>query len=612
MRQQLIQFWRVLTHNYKTLLTFQLGYRLFGLLVIFPLARLLFYLSIEWYGMPYITQSMLQSYLLQPSTLFLMVVLVAVLMFYLVFEMAVLACLFSHSYEGRTLRLKPLLLHVVRDFRQRKKRRPFQLAIAALTLFLSVELLHLVGMASTLSLPIELSEAVEGRRLLQFAFYGSIAMLAFIAIFTFFTMHTVFAQGTSYRQAKTEQRLLLGKKRGSLLLGWLGLNFLLNVLLYIIYILVAGLLALLIFLTRGQEYVLGVLLTALYTFYLIATFLASLVLVPINYAWLMTRYYDIKVQKNQAIELPEIREVRVRSIERVWIKRAITAIVLVVFLLNVTSVFTTLAEPESRLAYLKRPDVVAHRGASLVAPENTLAALDAAIEMGADIVEFDLQETADDVPVLMHDARLGRTTNDAQNRYVHQVTLEEIQQLDAGSWFSEDFIGEPVPTFEETLAHVQGRTRIFVDLKARSQTFNENVVSLIEAYDFIEEALILSFSLEQLEAIKALNPEIQTVLLIATFFGDIERLIRNPNIDHFAFRRTVLQMHPQFVERIHLADKKVYVWAVDERVHMQRLMALDVDGLISKDPILANTVVSGRFTTNRFNTLLEALFTPNQ
>ncbi|TVP96647.1 MAG: hypothetical protein EA374_00935 [Acholeplasmatales bacterium] len=612
MRHQLQQFWRVLTVNFKTLLAFELGYRILGVLVIVPLARLMFYLSIAWYGMPYITQSMLLSYLMRPTTVLLIIVLLIVLMLYLMFEMTVLACLFSHSHQGHVIRLKPLLLFVFNDIRHRKNRRPLRIAIAALSFFLSVELLHLVGMASTLRLPLELSEAVNTRRLWQLGFYAGIALLMVVTIKTFFTMHNLLAHGQTVQAAKTNQRHTLRNQRLSIVLAWLLLNFVLNLLLYAVYALVAGLLALLIFMTRGQAYILGVLLTALYTFYIIATWLASLILVPVNYAWLMTRYYDLKQQNGQPIELPNIRDVRTRTIDKIWLKRALTLFVLGVFFLNVTSVFTALSEPESRLAYVKRPDIVAHRGAALVAPENTLSAIDAAIEMGADIVEFDLHETLDHVPVLMHDARLGRTTNDTENRLVRTVTLDEIKQLDAGSWFSEAFVGEPVPTLEETLAHVQGRTRVFLDLKARSETFNARVVELIEDYDFVEDALVLSFSLDQLKAIKALNPDIQTVLLIATFFGDIQRLINNPNIDHFAFRRTVLQMNPHFVESIHQADKKVYVWAVDDRLHMQRFVVMDVDGLISKDPLIAREVVYGRFTTTRFNALLEALFAPER
>lgn len=95
------------------------------------------------------------------------------------------------------------------------------------------------------------------------------------------------------------------------------------------------------------------------------------------------------------------------------------------------------------------PRVIAHRGASAVAPENTLAALRKASEFGAAWVEFDVKLTRDGVPILFHDDQLERTTNGRGN--VAEVTLEQIQALDAGGWFDPAFRGEPVPTFAAAL-----------------------------------------------------------------------------------------------------------------------------------------------------------------
>jgi glycerophosphoryl diester phosphodiesterase len=96
------------------------------------------------------------------------------------------------------------------------------------------------------------------------------------------------------------------------------------------------------------------------------------------------------------------------------------------------------------------PRVIGHRGAALCAPENTLAGFKAARALGAEWVEFDVQATRDDCPVLIHDARLDRTTNG--NGLVADRTSAEIATLDAGSWFGKEFRGEPVPTFDSALA----------------------------------------------------------------------------------------------------------------------------------------------------------------
>jgi glycerophosphoryl diester phosphodiesterase len=125
---------------------------------------------------------------------------------------------------------------------------------------------------------------------------------------------------------------------------------------------------------------------------------------------------------------------------------------------------------------------IAHRGASAYAPEHTMAAYELALEMGADFIEPDLQVTRDGVLVALHDLTLERTTDVGEvfpdrfreeevrgarvrRWYVSDFTLEEIQTLDAGSWFSEEFVGERVPTFADVIYLARGRAGLIPETK---------------------------------------------------------------------------------------------------------------------------------------------------
>ena len=108
--------------------------------------------------------------------------------------------------------------------------------------------------------------------------------------------------------------------------------------------------------------------------------------------------------------------------------------------------------------------VVGHRGTVKFAPENTIAAFHKAIELGADLLEMDVRETKDGHLVIMHDSSVDRTTNGTGN--VSDLTLAQIKQLDAGSWFGPEFTGERVPTLEEALAAIRGRALPDIDFKA--------------------------------------------------------------------------------------------------------------------------------------------------
>ncbi|MDI9413653.1 MAG: glycerophosphodiester phosphodiesterase family protein [Bacillota bacterium] len=114
------------------------------------------------------------------------------------------------------------------------------------------------------------------------------------------------------------------------------------------------------------------------------------------------------------------------------------------------------------------PYVIAHRGASSLAPENTLAAINKAIELNADLIEIDVHLTRDGHPVVIHDKTVGRTTSGSGK--VSRLSLTQLKQLDAGSWFGEHFKGEKIPTLEEVLLICQNRIPLLVELKSTDAT----------------------------------------------------------------------------------------------------------------------------------------------
>ncbi len=134
---------------------------------------------------------------------------------------------------------------------------------------------------------------------------------------------------------------------------------------------------------------------------------------------------------------------------------------------------------------------VGHRGTKRFAPENTLAAFDKAIEMGARIVEMDVRMTADGHFVVMHDARVERTTDG--RGAVARMTLAEIKALDAGSWFAPEFAGERVPTLREALRRVRGRAGVDIDFKAGPQESAARIAAILDEEGFDDGALVTVF-----------------------------------------------------------------------------------------------------------------------
>lgn len=142
---------------------------------------------------------------------------------------------------------------------------------------------------------------------------------------------------------------------------------------------------------------------------------------------------------------------------------AIIVTFLIILSFGVTATFSIISggdTDESRNKIMN----IAHRGASGYAPENTLAAFDKAVEMQADYIEIDVQLSKDDLPVIIHDDTLDRTTNGTGN--VSAYTLEELRSLDAGSWFDKKYAGEKIPSLNEVLEMYGEKINILIELKS--------------------------------------------------------------------------------------------------------------------------------------------------
>ena len=181
------------------------------------------------------------------------------------------------------------------------------------------------------------------------------------------------------------------------------------------------------------------------------------------------------------------------------------------------------------LRSVRRPlevELTAHRGASLVAPENTLAAIDAAIALGADRIEIDVMLTADGHPILFHDTDLRRMAND--RRRVVGMTLDELREIDVGSWFGEAFSSERIPTLDEALDRVANAPRpvtLNIELKTDG---NADELAKVVAARLRERgdtaSIVTSLSTRALVAMRREDPERRIGVIVSASVGDVLRL----------------------------------------------------------------------------------------
>lgn len=230
------------------------------------------------------------------------------------------------------------------------------------------------------------------------------------------------------------------------------------------------------------------------------------------------------------------------------------------------------------------------------APENTLAAFQVGIEQGSTWIESDVQLSKDGVPVLMHDTTLSRTTNveevfpDRAPWRVADLTVAEMKQLDAGSWFGPEFAGETVPTLAEMVEQVRtSRSGILMELKAPElyPGVEQKVIDVFESYPaYVDSALasgrlaVQSFNWVSMKTYSDLAPETPVGLLGAPAVATLPAYAEwadqiNPNW---------AQATPEYIDAVHAQGMDVHVWTVNDTATMTRLLDSDVDGIITNFP----------------------------
>ena len=235
---------------------------------------------------------------------------------------------------------------------------------------------------------------------------------------------------------------------------------------------------------------------------------------------------------------------------------------------------------------LAKPVIFSHRGASKYAPENTIAAFDLAFKMGSPAIELDTMLSKDGIPVVIHDHTLERTTDGTGN--VAQFTAEELARLDAGSTFSNDFKGEPIPLLKDIFERFKGKMLINVELKNNHAPFDQLpfiVAQLVRELGIQNEVLFSSFLPLTLIRIKRMLPDAQAALLVddssydrilsKRFFSFLSPGFIHPNRNY---------INPKYLDQEHKHGRRVNAWTINDLTQAEKFISWGIDGIISDDP----------------------------
>ena len=232
-----------------------------------------------------------------------------------------------------------------------------------------------------------------------------------------------------------------------------------------------------------------------------------------------------------------------------------------------------------------RVEIIAHRGASGAAPENTVAAFDAAVDQATDWVELDVQEDTDGTVVVMHDSDFMKLARNSLK--VWESTTEQRAGIDIGSWFGPQFAAERVPTLEDVLLRCKGRTKVVIELKyyGHDQRLEERVADIVERTGMQDQIVAMSLNHDIVRKMKKLRPNWTVGLLTATAIGNV------PAMEGDFLAVSTGMATPSFVRAAHSAGKDVFVWTVNDPMTMALMVTRGADGLITDEPAVARRVL---------------------
>ena len=230
-------------------------------------------------------------------------------------------------------------------------------------------------------------------------------------------------------------------------------------------------------------------------------------------------------------------------------------------------------------------EIIAHRGFSSIAPENTLAAFEQAIARGARSIEFDIQLSADSVPVIFHDATLERITGVSGK--VRDKNLSQLQTLDAGKWFGAEFLGQKIPTLKEALSILKNVDKfLYFDVKPHCEWLDSEVAIFVNTLNdagIKEKCVITSFSDRFLGQVRRLSDGLAIGHIVANLEAYKSQLaqavVNRDNLISSQYR--VLLENPALIQASRIQGVDIVAWTVDDRSDMQKLVDLGITRIVT-------------------------------
>ncbi|MGI6361143.1 MAG: glycerophosphodiester phosphodiesterase family protein [Bacillota bacterium] len=570
----------LLKNNLWTLLIFELIYKLLGILLIIPAIGGLFNLTLHLAGITYIAPGNFLEFLLSPFTIPLILVLAILLALYVLLEIFTFVIIFEASYVGYSIGVIPAVKKAFTKLKQVLYPKNYLLIVYMFAVIPFCGLTAISSLFVNLSWPDFMMQFIQLRPWLFVLYFIGYTYLCFMAIKWVFSTQFFVLRDCTAKEARYQARRLV-KGRNFLTMGY---GILYNLAVIAISSGVSFVIISIIKLISAVSQS-GMLISAAGGFLLLIYMIVISLSVPLAFSLIAGLYYKYCEDKSYKLKITVRKKPPLSKM-----KKLVFVTVIGLMIISGGLTFKSVIDDNlyDNINIATQTLITGHRGSTVLAPENTLPALDAAIEAQADYAEIDIQQTKDGAIILLHDKSFSRTAG--VNKNVWEVDYDEVQTFDAGSWFSKKFAGTTIPTLDEAIKHSQGKLMLNIEIKktGHEKDFIPIVIKIIEDNNFINHCLISSLDYPTLQQVKEINPDIKTAYLMHFAAGDLQTL---EEADIFCVEATFVTRN--MINSAHAIGKEVHAWTVNSEADIRKLVSFRVDNIITDYPAtVRDTVLS--------------------
>ncbi len=590
--------------NLRTLIRFELLYKFVLGIILMPIAISGFNLTMRLTGYTYLTLENISSFLFNPITIFLLLLIIIFLTIITLFDISTLIVIFDVSYQKKKINVKDAI--IVSLSRCKNIFKIKNISVAFLVLFL-IPFLNL-GLGSNVITSIKIPEFI-----MDFIKSNSVLFILYLILYLFlisiitswlYSLHYMIIENKSFKDSRIASKRLIKGNRFmdivKILFSQILISFSYVLFLFLGLIIIVVLNKILAYFKLVQS----ILITLIWLFVGILLIIFSIISTGVSYVIISSLFYSHKIDNKEKI-IPIKYERVIKNKKKNKALKWIFIIITILTIIGGTGLTYQVVTGKTNLniEFVRNMEITAHRGASVKYPENTMAAFRGAKELGADWIELDVQQTKDKQIVVSHDANLSRVTG--VNKDIIDMDYEEISKLDAGSFKGKEFAGERIPLLSEVLEFAkENNIKLNIELKptGKETGFEKQVVELIKKYNMEDRCVVTSQVYEVLENIKKVDKNIKTVYVMSIAIGNITDL---KYADAFSIEAT--NVTESQVNRVHNAGKELYAWTVNTKESINHMIDMNVDNIITDNIELGKKLVEESKHSNIIKEFLKTI-----